>query len=366
MSVLKKELLGGKKYLRLGPLRVPYRTDRTAEIRKVPVGPLTLSYRFDEESGTVYLRLPGCEIPLKAGEASRRLTHYRMRGQLSKEKCQQLLTEELTPLLGYRPDLEHPRTFNEKINWLKLNYHDPLITTCCDKYAVKDYAAKIIGGEYVLPVLKVWERAEDIDFDALPDSFALKVNWSSGFNIIAKDKKQLDLPAVRAQIKSWMEPGRNSYYDTFNWGYKNMTPVVYAEPYIEQMDGQVYDYKFYFCHEEFLYMFIATDRHSDRSLTYTFYDDKFNPLPFTYGHKPNAVPTPEMPQNLDRMLALAKKLAAPFPFVRVDFYEIGEEEFYLGEMTFYSGGGTLPFDPVDWDTRLGDKIVLDKETEKHG
>ena len=105
-------------------------------------------------------------------------------------------------------------------------------------------------------------------------------------------------------------------------------------------------------------MFIATDRHGEGSLTYTFYDDKFNPLPFTYGGKPNADPVPALPRNLEKMVEFGRKLAEPFPFVRVDFYETGENEFYLGEMTFYSGGGTLPFDPVSWDVELGEKIDL--------
>ena len=155
-----------------------------------------------------------------------------------------------------------------------------------------------------------------------------------------------------------MKPERNSYCDTFNWAYQDMKPVVYAEPYIEQTDGQVYDYKFYYSKGKFIYMFIATDRHKDRSLTYTFFNDHFEPLPFTYGGKPNADPIPAMPKNLEKMVELGKKLAQPFTFVRVDFYEPGENEFYLGEMTFYSGGGPLPFDPKVWDDTLGEKIQL--------
>lgn len=349
-----------KKYLCFGPLRIRYETDRTAEIRKVTIGPLRLSYRYDEECGSTYLLLMRWEIPIRTAEgSSRRIRHYRMRAELSDARCQELLTEELSDLLGYKPDLDNPRTFNEKINWLKLHHHDPLITVCADKYAVKGYAEEVIGPEYVLPVLGVWNSADEIDFDALPDRFALKVNWSSGFNIIVPDKSELDTDAVRRQIETWMKPERNSYYDTFNWGYKNMKSVVYAEPYIEQTDGQVYDYKFYYSNGEFIYMFIATDRHKDTSLTYTFFDKQFGPLPFTYGGKPNAEPIPDMPKNLKKMMEFGAMLAEPFPFVRVDFYELSENEFYLGEMTFYSGGGTLVFDPPEWDRKMGDKIILD-------
>ncbi len=358
MVFLKKEISGGKKYLRIGPLRIPYRTDRTAEIRKVMFGPVTFSYRYEEDSGLVYVRLLWWEVPFRAAPPSRRIEHYKLRDRLDDAMRRDILRRELTPLLGYEPDLENPRTFNEKINWLKLHDRDERITTCCDKYALKKYAADIIGDEHILPVLGAWKKGGEIDFDALPDRFALKVNWSSGFNIIVKDKSKLDIPAVRRQIDKWMEPRRNSYYDTFNWGYLNMPPVAFAEPYIEQTNGQVYDYKFYYSNGEFIYMFIATERTTDKSLTYTFFDDQLRRLPFTYGGKPNADPTPAMPRNLDKMVELGKRLAEPFSFVRVDFYEISESEFYLGEMTFYSGGGTLPFDPVEWDEKLGEKIKL--------
>ena len=358
MALLKKEFSNGKKYLRFGPVRIPYETDRTAEIRKVVVGPFSMSYRYEEDTGMIYLRLIRWEVPFGAANPSRRLEHYTLRGKLDDETCKKILCEELPPLLGYEPDLDQPRTFNEKINWLKLHDRNPLIPICCDKYAVKKYAAEIVGEEHILPVLGVWEKGKDIDFETLPDQFVLKVNWSSGFNIIVKDKSKLDIPAVRRQVDQWMGPCRNSYYDTFNWGYRDMKPVAFAEPYIEQANGQVYDYKFYYCRSEFLYMFIATERHTDQNLTYTFFDDQFRVMPFTYGNKPNETPVPAMPHNLDKMVELGKKLAEPFTFVRVDFYETDAETFYLGEMTFYSGGGTLPFDPPEWDEKLGEKIRL--------
>lgn len=355
MKFLRIEHDGEKKYLRCLGLRISYYTEGTGECRKAVIGGIPFTYWRDLEEDIPYVKLFGKQIAFRS---SRRGKHYQLRDRLTDRKCKELLVKELTPLLGYRPDLDTPATFNEKINWLKLHNHDPRITTCCDKYAVKQYAAEKIGAEYVLPVLGVWEKAADVDFDSLPEQFALKVNWSSGYNIIVPDKSKLDVDEARKKLAKWMVPASNSYYDTFNWGYKHMKPVIYAEPYIEQIDGQVYDYKFYFSKGRFLYMFIATDRLGEKSLTYTFYDEQFRPLPFTYGHKPNANPVPEMPKNLDKMLELAKVLADDFPFVRVDFYEVGDREFYLGEMTFYSGGGTLPFDPVSWDQTLGDKIAL--------
>ena len=290
--------------------------------------------------------------------------HYNMGILLTEAKKKEILKENFLNRVGYELNLDNPKSFNEKIMWSKLYYQNPLITQCCDKFAVKDYVTDTIGEEYIVKTIGQWDKPEDIDFDKLPNQFALKVNWSSGYNIIVKDKSKLDIPDTLRKLNLWTKPDRNAYYQFFNWGFKHVKPVIYAEEYLEQVDGQVYDYKFYYSYGKFLYMFIATERNNkDKSLTYTFYDENFQPLPFTYGHKPNADPVPEMPKNLERMLEAGRRLAEPFPFVRVDFYELNEKEFYLGEMTFYSGGGTLSFDPVEWDRKLGDKISLEKEEQ---
>ena len=335
----------------MGKHMIPYRTERKGNHCYLFIGVFRIPYWRSSEDDSLYIPFLGTELKLQQG---RREKHYLIRRRLSEKKIEELLTKELTPLLGYRPNLNCPTTFNEKINWMKLHDHNPLITKCCDKYAVKRYAAERIGEKYVLPVLGTWEHARNIDFNNLPKRFVLKVNWSSGYNIVVKDKDTLDYKETRRKLNYWMKPRQNSYYDMFNWGYKHMNPIIYAEPYIEQIDGQLYDYKLYCCHGKFRFMFIATDRLNERGLTYTFFDSKGNQLPFQYGHKPNANPPPAMPKHLDLMIELAEKLAQPFPFVRVDFYETENNQVYFGEMTFYSGGGTLCFDPVEWDQMLGE------------
>lgn len=287
--------------------------------------------------------------------------HYKMGLALTENRKKEILNEAFTRRVGYPINWDNPQTMNEKIMWLKLNYQNPLITTCSDKFAVKDYVSEIVGEKYVVPTIASWSRVEDIDFDALPEKFVLKVNWSSGYNIIVKDKSKLDIEATKEKLRNWIRPDRNSYYQYFNWGYKHMKPVIYAEQYIEQIEGQVYDYKLYYSNGKFIYMFIATDRHGDNTLTYTFFDENLQHIPCEYGHKSNANPLPRMPKQLDKMMEIAEKLAKPFPYVRVDFYEIGDEIF-LGEMTFYSGGGLLPFDPPEWDRKLGEKIQLPERT----
>ena len=292
--------------------------------------------------------------------------HYLLGDALDEEKKRELLARAFKKYVGYDLNLDHPQTFNEKIMWLKLYYQNSLVTKCCDKYEMKDYVSKVIGSEYVVPTISNYKSYKDIDFDNLPDKFVLKVNWSSGFNIVVNDKSAIDKEDIRKKLDLWMQPDRNSYYEFFNWGYKHMKPVIYAEEYIEQTKEQLYDYKFFICNGKFEYMFIATDR-LDGKLTYTWFDNQFNHLPFVYGNKPNANPLPDMPKNLSKMIELAEKLAEPFPFVRVDFYETDKNQIYVGEMTFYSGGGILPFSPSEWDKKLGEKInlpeklIIDKE-----
>ncbi|MBQ9841125.1 MAG: hypothetical protein IJO78_05970 [Erysipelotrichaceae bacterium] len=352
--MIKKIVKDQKRYIQLGKLEIPYEVEVCYDARKIKLLGFSFTYFRDVVSKEKYIKILNKRVYF---HKSRRMRHYAMRDRLSLENCEKLLVKEISPHVGYTMDLKNPRTFNEKINWLKLHYHDPRVTVCADKFAVKDYAKELIGEKYIVPTIGSWNCVDEIDFESLPNQFVLKVNWSSGFNIIVKDKSSLDLKDVKLKLSSWMKESANSYYDTFNWGYKHMKPVIFAEEYIEQCDGQVYDYKFYFSKGEFIYMFIATDRAD--GLTYTFFDENLELLPFTYGKKPNASPIPAMPSGVQQMIALAKVLASDFPFVRVDFYETDRGKIYLGEMTFYSGGGTLKFTPQEWDLRLGRKIHIE-------
>lgn len=357
MGFLNRKQRGKRKFLCLGSLEIPYEIVKLDTKSILKIGCISIPYERYTDDEVNYIKIFGISICVDRLLYNRKQAHYLKRDQLTDEYCKKILQKELVNELGYVPNIDEPKTFNEKILWMKFNDHNPLITKCCDKHAVKDYVKETIGEKYILPNLGTWHDANEIDFEKLPDKFALKVNWSSGYNIIVTDKKVLNIKSTIKKLNAWMKPNRNSYYDTFNWGYKNMKPIIYAEPYIEQFDGQVFDYKFFICNGKFEFLFIATDR-LDGKLTYTFFDKDLNPLPCTYGNKPNANPLPAMPHNVQKMIELAEKLAAPFKFVRVDFYEIDKTEIYVGEMTFYSGGGTLPFDPQEWDYKLGEKIKI--------
>lgn len=353
-------------YLKLGPVKLPYKITTESDKKVFRICGMRIPFSTLEKNGNKYYRFFGLTFRLPFLDKyfiTQSKSNYLMRDQLTDEKIRQICTAIFQEKVGYTPDLEHPRSMNEKIFWMKLNYHDPLITKCCDKFAVKDYVTEKLGPGYVVPTIASWENPEDIQWDSLPQQFALKVNWSSGYNIIVKDKSQLNREEATAKIRHWMQPQQNSYYQTFNWGYKNMKPVVYAENYIEQTDGQLYDYKFYCCNGKVQFLFIATDRYKSGKLTYNFYDTDFNPLPFTYGGRGHAENL-EKPHFYDEMIRCAERLAQPFPFVRVDFYE-AEGTLRVGEMTFYSGGGILPFDPPEWDYKLGKLIPLpERETHK--
>ncbi|MEE0517288.1 MAG: ATP-grasp fold amidoligase family protein [Anaerovoracaceae bacterium] len=290
---------------------------------------------------------------------TQKYTHYLLdrEGKLTDAKKKEILSEIFKRRLGYSINWNNPITFNAKIMWLKLNYQNPLITRCSDKFAVKDYVDETIGKGHVVPTIDWWTDPDDIDFEKLPEQFVLKVNWSSGFNIIIKDKSEIDEEQIRKQLRKWTRSSQNSYYQMFNWGYKYMSPVIYAEEYISEVGDseQVFDYKF-FCYDGVCKnLFITTDRFSNK--TYNWFDRDFNELPFTYG---NAGKTPggvEKPKHFEEMIDYAEQLAKPFPFVRVDFYEIGDKVL-VGEMTFYSGGGILQFKPRLWDIELGKLINL--------
>lgn len=347
-------------YIKVGNLKIPYEVKTEGDHKIFRLFGITIPFSVHmSEDGQKYYKIFGLKLRLKFKDrlfVSRRQLSFQNRDIWTDSDIRKVCEEIFRQKLGYSPDFDNPKSFNEKIFWMKLNYHDPLITVCCDKFRVKDYVKEKIGGGFTVPVLGSWTSAESIDFDSLPDRFVLKVNWSSGYNIIVKNKKTADIQKIKKQIAFWMQPQQNSYYQAFNWGYKDMHPIVYAEQYIEQIEGQLYDYKFYCCDGKVKFLFIATDRFKE-NVTYDFYDTDFNRMDFKYGGKEHSQHALKKPHFYDDMVKYAEKLSKPFPFVRIDFYET-DDRLYVGEMTFYSGGGILPFDPPEWDYRLGEYINI--------
>ena len=256
-------------------------------------------------------------------------------------------------IMGKELDLDNPQTFNEKLQWLKLYDRKPEYTTMVDKYAVKKYVADIIGEEYIIPTLGVWNHFDEIDFDKLPNQFVLKCTHDSGGLVICKDKNKLDLKAAKQKIEKSLK--QNYYWFGREWPYKDVKPRIIAEKYmIDESGYELKDYKFFCFNGEPKMMFIATDRGSDTK--FDFYDIDFNHLPFTNGH-PNANKKIKRPKNYSKMLALAAKLSFGIPHVRVDFYNINGK-IYFGELTFFHWSGLVPFEPEEWDYKLGNWLKL--------
>jgi hypothetical protein len=258
--------------------------------------------------------------------------------------------------MGYSLNLRNPRTFNEKLNWLKLYDRKPIYTTLVDKYAVKKWVADKIGEKYIIPTLGVWESVEEIPFSELPSQFVLKCTHDSGGLVVCKDKSTLDFSAAKKKLQDSLK--KNFYYQSREWPYKNVIPRIIAEKYMEDSGTEeLRDYKFFCFDGKMRAMFIASDRQKKFEETkFDFFDRDFNHLPITNGH-PNALNVPNKPKSFDEMIHLAEILSDGFPHVRVDFYEVDGNVFF-GEMTFSHWGGFMPFVPDEWNYTFGSWITL--------
>lgn len=284
-------------------------------------------------------------------------------GRLDNMPDEEFLKRRFKIKVGYDLNLEDPQTYNEKLQWLKLHDRKPLYTTLVDKYEVKDYVASIIGEKYIIPTLGVWEHFDDIDFDSLPDRFVLKTTHDSNGVMICSDKASFDYKAAKKKLEEHLK--RNYYYFAREWPYKNVKPRIIAEKYLEDRETcELRDYKFFVFDGEAKAMFITTDRNlEDEETKFDFFDMDFRHLPFTNGH-PNAKIRPKKPERFDEMRELAEKLGAGFTHIRIDFYEANGEIFF-GEMTFYSRGGYVHFDQIEWDYTFGSWIKLPEKETAH-
>ena len=261
--------------------------------------------------------------------------------------------------MNYPLDLDNPVTYNEKLQWLKLNDHNPIYPSLVDKYEVKKYVADKIGIQYIIPTLGVWNSFDEIDFDSLPNQFVLKCTHDSGGLVICKDKNNFSFSSAKKKICSSLK--RNFFYHGREWPYKTVKPRIIAEEYMEDdKTSELRDYKF-FCFDGVpKALFIAQDRQKNEETKFDFFDMDFNHLPFTNGH-PNAKQLPNPPYNFDLMKQLATTLSNGIPHVRVDFYEVNGKV-YFGELTFSHWSGFVPFEPSEWDKKFGDWISLPIKT----
>lgn len=255
--------------------------------------------------------------------------------------------------VGYKLDLENPKTFNEKLQWLKLYDRRPEYTDLVDKAAVKRFVSNQIGEKYIVPQLGVWKKFDDIEFDSLPNQFVLKTTHDSGSVIICKDKSSFNIDEAREKLNSSLQ--RDFYLRGREWPYKNVPRRIIAEQYLEDIEtGEARDYKFFCFNGKAKVLFVATNRQTDTR--FDFYDLDFRHLPIVNGH-PNSEKKIKKPNTFYEMIQLSERLSSGIPHVRVDFYEINNK-IYFGEMTFFHYSGFTPFEPEIWDRKFGDLLVL--------
>ena len=255
--------------------------------------------------------------------------------------------------------LSNPKTYNEKIQWLKLYGRTSIDKVMADKYLVKKNITDAIGEEFVIPLLGVWDTPEQIDFDSLPDRFVLKCNHNSGKGMcICRNKSVLDFERVREELRIGLDS--DYYLISREKAYKDIPRKIIAEEYMEdRITNDLRDYKFFCFNGEPKILFIATGRElGEHEVRFDFFDMDYNHLDITNGH-PNSIPYPQKPVTFEKMKELASVLSAGHPHIRVDFYEVDGKVFF-GEFTFSHWGGMTPFEPSKWDRILGDWIVLPK------
>ena len=258
--------------------------------------------------------------------------------------------------IGKKLDLDTPKTFNEKLQWLKLYDRKPEYTVMVDKYAVREYIAKKIGEQYLIPLLGVWDDPDEIDFDALPNQFVLKCNHNSGLGMcICKDKSKLDIEKVKRDLRKGLQ--QDYYMQGREWPYKNVPKKIVCEKYLVSDDGELADYKVHNFNGEPKFILVCRDRFGKSGLTEDFFTEKWEHMEVKRPRIPNATHSIPKPEELEQMLELSRELARQIPFVRTDFY-IVNHKIYFGEITFFPASGAKVFEPEHYDALFGSWIKL--------
>lgn len=262
---------------------------------------------------------------------------------------------------GYWPKWKNPRTYNEKLNWLKLYDRRPEYTMMVDKYAVKDYVAGIIGRDYEIPTLGVWDKPEQIEWDKLPNQFVLKTTHGGGNEgvVICKDKNAFNKEAAIMKLNKSLR--QDIYSRLREWPYKNVPRRIVAEKFIEGENGDLPDYKFFAFDGVVRALFIGSERGSG-DVKFDYFDADFNHLDLVQYHPMSGRDIPK-PENFEEMKEIASKLSKGIPNVRVDLYNV-KGKIYFGELTFFHHGGVTPFHPQEWDYTFGSWITLPEKQSK--
>lgn len=259
---------------------------------------------------------------------------------------------------GNKLNLDNPKTFNEKIQWMKIHDRKPEYTKMVDKYEVKQYVAEKIGEQYIIPTLGVWDKFSDIDFSELPDKFVLKCTHDSGGLVICRNKKEFDVKEARRKINKALK--KNFYWIGREWPYKDVKPRIIAEKLMEDGKNLVpEDYKMYCFNGKPEYIVVFHNRfNTQKQLSETVYNINWEPQQISFDNKfaVSNIIEPK-PECLDELLRVCEIICKGHPQLRVDFYII-DNKIYFGEITFSTANGTQGMIPEEMDSILGEKIIL--------
>jgi hypothetical protein len=256
---------------------------------------------------------------------------------------------------GRPPDFRSPKIFDEKILWYNLYYKNPIMTIVADKYAVRGYLEKKGFGWLLNKLYGVYDTAEEIDLDRLPEQFVIKATHGSSMNIICRDKKELDWGKCQQSMRKWLQS--NYFNHRREWAYKNIKPRLICEKYLENEEyRELLDYKFYCYNNRPAVVFVCTGRYGADGVKYNAYDMDWKRIQLCKG-KPSSALKVERPSSFVAMIDVARELCKGFPFVRVDLYSI-REKLIFGELTFYPDAGLCPFTPLEYNNFFGDLFAL--------
>jgi hypothetical protein len=288
------------------------------------------------------------------------------RGLFNRLSDESFLKLQYWAYTGEKLHTDPPVTFNEKIAWLKIHDHRGVYQVLADKYSARDFVAEHLGKTWLVSLLGVWKRFDDIDFCELPDRFVLKCSHGYGSTVLCRDKSNMDFEAARATLNKAMET--NYYQRSREWAYGEALPRIMAEELIDDSGGpRPADYKFMCFNGKVLYVCVSRGLGDFDTGSLSFFHADGSPAPFRRADYPEGPPDQKPPQHLRQMNEAAETLAqaADLPFVRVDFYETDGRVFF-SEFTFYPCGGTIFFDPPEYNRALGDKLILPLTPNRNG
>lgn len=266
-------------------------------------------------------------------------------------------------VLKKRLNIKEPKTFNEKLQWLKLYYYpyDEKVVQCSDKYAVREYLREKGYKDKLVPLVGVWDRAEDIDWNELPESFVMKCNHGCAYNILCMDKQKFDTKSAEKKLNMWLKEDFGAFNIELHYS-KIKSHKITCEVCLGEC---ITDYKFFCFNGEPRLIYVSNNMINDRQTQMSFYDLEGNKMDLTRDDYMEIQDNVKFPNYYEEMQQMAEDLAKDFPFVRVDFFAV-QDQFYFAELTFTPCACMMPFNPEKYDLEWGNMLDISKLEKKHG